>query len=64
MNQFVMWIQIVVVLLIIVNIFLVRRHQLCNKSFGTCCLQIKECTFWIFLKDCTRKLEKKNKGLL
>ncbi len=63
MNQFVMWILIVVVLSII-NIFPMRRCQLCDKSSGICCLQIEKWTFWIVLKDCTRELEKKNKGLL
>jgi hypothetical protein len=59
MNQFVLWVQIVVV-----SISLMRRHILYDKIFGTCCSLIEEHIFWIFLKDCTKKLEKKNEGLL
>jgi hypothetical protein len=49
--------QIVVLLSIVVSISFVKRHQLCNKSSRTYHSQIKEHIFWIFLKDCTKKLE-------
>jgi len=57
MNQFVLWIQIVVVLSIDVSISLMRRWLLCDKSFETCSSLIVECIFWIFLEDCTKELE-------
>jgi len=56
MNQFVLWIQIVVALSIVDSISLVRRRLLCDKSFGTCSSFIVE-IFWIFLEDCTKELE-------